>query len=210
MKLLKYLPLMVACLLSPSSLLAQDVTLGEATFGANSAATDPTWYDPMTGSQVYDGLGTQAGLSRTVTYSAGGIVAGVQTIKRHVEQTGQGGATEDLWIAFDALDDARVLKVERAGAAVYVASTEATPPLYLPSQPADGQSWEVAGTTVTVEWAVVSRTGIKVKINYLNAAGASHSETLESGKGVLTIALGEDSGWRLRPATVAPAPSPAP
>ena len=33
---------------------------------------------------------------------------------------------------------------------VFEATAAATPPLYLPATPTEGQSWEVAGTTVTI------------------------------------------------------------
>lgn len=177
------------------------MVLGEAAFNSASAEVDPTWYDPMRqdAATVYEGFGANAGQTRTVTHSSGELVAGVKTIKRHTVETGLLGTTEDLWIAFDSQDNARVLKWERAGTVIFAATAAETPPLYLPSTATDGQSWAIAGTTVTIEWVAASQSGDKMKINYVEASGATRTDLLEAGQGVHTTSVGVESGWRLKP-----------
>ncbi len=190
--------------------LRADVTLGDATFNATSADVAATWYDPMTvgTTKTFEGSGTNEGKTRTISFSAGGEVAGVTTLKRRVAEDEGAAAAEDTWIAFDGEDNARVLKIERAGAVVFEATAEATPPLYLPADPQDAQSWVVAGTTVTIEWVARSASGYKMKINYVEASGTRHTDTIDAGKGLVQTVSGDESGWKLKPGAASPVPAP--
>ena len=190
--------------------LRADVTLGDATFNATSAEVAATWYDPMTvgTSKTFEGYGANEGKTRTISFSEGGVVAGVATVKRHVAEEGVAVAIEDTWIAFDGGDSARILKIERAGAVVYQATATETPPLYLPADPQDAQSWVVAGTTVTIDWVARSSSGYKMKLDYVEASGERHTDTIDAGKGLVQTASGEESGWRLKPAAESPVPAP--
>ncbi|MDB6116405.1 MAG: hypothetical protein JWO08_186 [Verrucomicrobiaceae bacterium] len=201
MKTLSFIALMMWGAFGGSNVEAEEVTLGDAVFATTSADADNKWYDPMRAdaAKVFDGFGAMAGQTRTVTYSSGNQIAGVNAIKRHTVDSGSPAKTEDVWIAFDAEDNARVMKIVRAGNLVFVATAASTPPLFLPSAPTEGQSWEVGGTTATIEWVGVSSSGTKLKISYLDAGGGSHSDLLEAGRGVHTTDCGEESGWRLRP-----------
>lgn len=204
MKTMTKLFLPMAILLTGPITRAQDVSLGDVTFNAASADADATWYDPMQNDHaiVFEGFGTNAGRTRTLTYSPGGLVAGVQTIKRHMVEDAPNAATEDLWLAFDAADDARVLKIVRNGTVVFEAQVATTPPLYLPSHPTDGQTWDLAGATVTVEYVVASFSGGGLKVKTVAADGKSESSTITAGSGVVFTETGEDSGWRPKPAAL--------
>lgn len=186
------------------SIHAQDVALGAVLFNAASADADATWYEPMPLDHaiVFEGFGANAGGTRTLSYSAGGLVAGVQTIKRHLVQDAPTAVTEDLWLAFDAADDVRVLKVARAGVVVFQAQADGTPPLYLPSLPTVGQSWSLAGTTLTVEQVMPSNSGCRLKVKTATPDGKSQSSFFHAGEGVLLTETGENSGWRPKSATL--------
>jgi hypothetical protein len=186
-----------------------DVTFGDVTFDASSADVSDGWLDPMPVgvTKSFEGFGANAGQTRTISFSDGGEVGGVKTLKRHLVDKAAAGLpgttpaekAEDIWIAFDAADNARVLKIVRAGATVFEATAAATPPLYLPADPQEGQSWEVAGTTVTLDQVMGSRSGYRLKVTYTNAAGESHSDFLHAGEGVLRTESGA-SGWQPKPA----------
>ncbi len=206
MKILPKVILSIALMLT-GSIHAQDVGLGDALFNSASADTDATWYEPMPMDHalVFEGFGTNAGYTRTLTYSSGGLVAGVKTIKRHQVDDSPTAAVEDLWIAFDAADDVRVLKIVRGGVVVFEAKATTTPPLYLPSLPTQGQSWSVAGATVTVEQIMPSNSGSRLKITTATADGKSESSFLHAGEGLLLTETGEKSGWHPKP-TALPQP----
>lgn len=211
MKTATYLLMTVTLMISALSVHA-GVTIGEITFNTDSAETDATWYEPMQFDKaiVLEGYGANEGFTRTVSYSDGGLVAGVQTIKRHLVEKTTSEKTEDLWIAFDAQSDVRVLKVVRNGVAVFEASTTVAPPLYLPCLPTVGQSWVLAGTTITIEQVMPSNSGTRLKIKSATADGKSESNFIHVGEGLLLTESSEDSGWRLKPQGVAPQPSTAP
>ena len=206
MKTLPKMILTMTMMLTGPIIRAQEVGLGDIVFNAASADVDDTWYEPMPFARavVFEGFGTNAGRTRTVTYSSGGVVAGVQTIKRHLVEKALGEKTEDLWLAFDAGDDVRVLKIVRDGVVVFEAKAASTPPLYLPSLPTEGQSWDQAGTTVTIEQVMPSNSGCRLKVKTVAADGRSESSFLHAGEGLLMTETGENSGWRLIPAEVAP------
>lgn len=205
MKTATYLILTTALLLAAPSARAQETTLGDVTFDAASADADVTWYDPMRFDTptILEGFGAITGRTRTVTYSSGGLVAGVKTIKRQTVETGIAPTTETLWIAFDAANDSRVLKIERAGAVVFEATAELSPPMYLPSLPTDGQSWDLGGTAVTVTSVIASNSGTCLKVTY-GAGDQAESRFLRVGDGIIYIEAGNDSGWRPRPAQPTP------
>ncbi len=207
---MKSLPKMILplAMMLTGSIHAQDVGLGDALFNAASADSDATWYEPMALDHptVFEGYGKNAGSTRTVTFSAGGQVAGVKTIKRHLVISAPNAVTEDMWLAFDASDDLRVIKIVRAGAVVFQAEATATPPLYLPSLPTVGQSWDQAGTTITIEQVMPSNSGCRLKIKAVTAAGKLESSFLHAGEGLLLTEAGEDSGWKLKQQGAAPLP----
>lgn len=198
MKTAAYLILSAAFM--SASLRAQGVSFGEVSFDAESAAIDATWYDPMTPERqiVLEGFGTLEGRTRTITYAPGDVVGGVATIRRTSVEGAANGNTEVIWLAFDTSDDARVLKIVRNGKAVFEASTAATPPLYLPSLPKDGQTWDLAGVTVTVDSVITSNSGTCLKVTYGGAEGQAESRFLRVGDGIIYIEAGSDSGWRPR------------
>ena len=201
---MKSLPKMILplALLLTGSIHAQDVGLGDSLFNAASADADATWYEPMPLDRptVFEGYGTNAGSTRTITFSAGGQVAGVKTIKRHLVVSAPNAVTEDMWLAFDAANDLRVIKIVRGGAVVFQAEATATPPLYLPSLPTDVQTWTLAGTTVTVEYVIASFSGGGLKVKTVTSDGKSESSTVSAGAGVVVIQTDESSGWRPKPA----------
>ena len=205
---MKSLPKMILplALMLTGSIHAQDVGLGDALFNAASADADATWYEPMSFDRavVFEGFGANAGSTRTVTFSAGGLVAGVKTIKRQLVVSAPDAVTEDMWLAFDASDDLRVIKIVRAGAVVFQAEATTTPPLYLPSLPTDGQSWTLAGTTITVEYVIASLSGGGLKVKTVTPEGKSESSTITAGAGVVFIQTDENSGWRPKPADLLP------
>jgi hypothetical protein len=177
-------------------LVRADVTLGDASFDTTSADVAADWFEPMTaGSSItLEGYGENDGKTRTISYSAGGDVAGVATVKR---KTVEGDSTEEVWIAFDAADNARVLKVERAGAVAFEAAAGATPPLYLPATPEEGQTWTAAGATITLEVVIASASGYRLQVKS-EAAGKSETNYLHAGEGLTLIQSGADSGWRVK------------
>ena len=193
------------------TLRAADVTLGGVTFDDSSIEVAANWLDPMPvgTTQSFEGFGANKGKTRTISFSLGGEVAGVKTLKRHVVEAGGGGPsgagvekTEDTWIAFDTEDNARVLKIERSGAIAFEATAAAAPPVYLPANLVEGASWDVAGTTVTLEQVMGSRAGYRLKVTYVNAAGESHSDYLHAGEGLKRTESGL-SGWNPKPAGTA-------
>lgn len=177
-------------------LVRADVTLGDASFDNTSADVAADWFEPMTAgtTTTLEGFGANDGKTRTIAYSAGGNVAGVSTVKR---KTVEGDSTEEVWIAFDAADNARVLKVERGGAAVFEAAAGTTPPLYLPAAPEEGQTWTVAGATVTLEQVIPSASGYRLKVKS-EAGAATETTYLHAGEGLQLIESGTDSGWRVK------------
>jgi hypothetical protein len=199
MKAPAYLILTTTLPFAALSIYAQDVTIGDITFTSTSADPDATWYDPMVqeGAIVLDGFGALNGKTRTITYSAGEAISGVKTIKRKCVETAVGESTEEIWIAFDSNDDARVLKIVRSGNLVFQANATATPPLYMPSLPKDGQSWDLSGTTVTVDSVIASNSGTCLKVTYKTGEQAE-SRFLRVGDGIIYIEAGSDSGWRPR------------
>lgn len=211
---MKSTPLIITALILAfaSTSLRADVTLGDATFNATSADVAENWLDPMPVgvTKTFEGFGANQGQTRTISFSDGGEVGGVKSLKRHLVDKSAPGlpgstpteTTEDIWIAFDGTDNARVLKVERGGAVIFEATAAATPPLYLPADPQEGQSWEVAGTTVTLEQVLGSRSGYRLKVTYVNAAGESHSDYLHAGEGVVRTEAGT-SGWQPKPTQAA-------
>lgn len=199
MKPKAYLILTATLMFAAPSLLAQDVTIGEITFDSASAETDATWYDPMIQNNaiVLEGFGSLSGKTRTITYSAGGEISGVTTIKRKSVEKSITESTEEIWIAFDSKDDVRVLKIVQNGNLVFEASATTPPPLYLPCLPKDGQSWNLGGTTVTVDSVIASNSGTCLKVTYKTGEQAE-SRFLRVGDGIIYIEAGGDSGWRPR------------
>src|ERR1051325_4839379 len=65
----------------------QAVALGTASFDASSDQVPADSYWPMPGGVIfkYDGYGAFAGATRTESYTPGQLVAGVKTIKWHME-----------------------------------------------------------------------------------------------------------------------------
>lgn len=186
------MPLAVSCVRA-------DVRLGDVNFDNASAELSREWFEPMTigSSKALTGYGANAGHTRTISYSVGGDVVGVKTLKRTVVEKAATTTTENVWIAFDSQDNARVLKMERAGAVIFLATAAAVPPLYLPATPQEGQSWKLAGATVTIEQVIRSTSGYGLKVTNTATSGTTETSFLRAGDGLVQITTGEDSGWRL-------------
>lgn len=190
---------------------AQDVTLGDVTFVSASDQVPAEWYWPMPDdvTSTFEGFGENAGLTRTERFSRGETVSGVKTVKRHVEGSTEAVLTEDWWLGADTNGDMRVLRLVRAGAAVFEASPTATPPLLLPGSPAAGQTWDLFGTTMTVDWVALSFSGAKVKVTQTAGIKVT-SQYYSAGVGATYAESGSASGWRRRTQEATPSIPPTP
>ena len=192
---------------------AAEVTLGGVGFEATSDQVANEWYEPMSQgvTVTFEGFGTKAGHTRSITFTSGGELDGVKTIKKHLVEKAGTEVTEDTWIAFDDQDNARVIKLERAGRVIFNASASTAPPLYLPAVPTEGQSWDLAGTTVTLEQVMPSRSGYRLKVKTVSAVGLVETHYIHAGEGLLLTQVGDDSGWKVKPPeSAAPAQLPLP
>jgi hypothetical protein len=186
----------------------QNVTLGEATFSAASDQVAPDWYWPLPSAvdYTYEGYGQFAGATRTETYSRGEWIAGVKTVRWHLETKYPGSVTpqvEDWWLAFDTAGDLCVLQIVQGGRTAYGASAQDTPPVWLPGKPVAGQKWDLLGNTLTVEDIIASlHAGGVLKLAVAVPGRPVEYKTFNGGIGVVQDALSENprpggSGWRL-------------
>ena len=187
---------------------AQEVTLGDATFSANSDQVSTNWYLPLRSgvTNTFEGYGANAGLTKTEQFSIGETVAGVKTVKRHIEGSSPAVAiagaspavaVEDWWLAAGTNDDIRVLKLVRNGSVVFEATAVSTPPLLLPGTPTEGQTWEFFGATATIEWFATSFSGARVKVKQTSGTNVS-SDYYHAGNGLMQTESDSSSGWRRR------------
>lgn len=188
---------------------SQTVSLGSANFNGTSDQISAQSYWPMPGgvTHIYDGYGAFAGATRTESYAAGQLIAGVKTVKWHIETKNAGSSivtVEEWWLALDADGNFRVLKIAQSGSTVFVASGTTAPPIYLPGSPDRGKTWDFLGNKMTVEDVMASRharAGLKLGI----AAPGSPVEynTYNAGVGLVQEATSANpapigSGWTRR------------
>lgn len=182
-------------------LFGQAIAVNEFSFDATSDKIAAGWYQPLVPGVtiVFEGFGANEGLTKSETCSLGDTVAGVKTVKRHIEGSSAAVPAEDWWIARDSNDDLRVLKLVRAGLVIFEASAPTNAPLFMPGTMVEGTTWELFGETFTVEWLTPSHSGglIKVRRN----AGASVSyQNYRSANGITYEVGGSEaepaSGWR--------------
>ena len=196
----------IACL---SEARSQTVTLGTASFTGVSDQIPANWYWPMpTGvTFIYNGYGTFAGATRTETYTPGQWIAGVKTVKWHMETKTGGSSTvtvEDWWLGLDVNGNLRVLQIVQSGSTVFAASGVKTPPVFLPSKPANGQKWDFLGNTLTIESVMTSRNapgGLRMGI--ATPGSPAEYNTYNAGIGLVHEAANAKpapvgSGWTLR------------
>jgi hypothetical protein len=187
---------------APLAGLAQQVALGHAVFDASSDQGTPECYEPLAVGVVntYEGFGSNQGNTRTEGYSAGGLVAGVKTVKRQViETTPAGTTTEDWWLAYDTEDNLRVLKFARSGAVVFAATSSQAPPLFLPANPATDDTWTLFGQTFAVIYPSVAESTALLRIRVTSASGIQWVQ-YSCGVGRTVTEIGEGSGWQLKAA----------
>jgi len=175
----------------------QNLSVGDAVFGSASDQVPAEWFWPMPAgvTNTFEGFGDNEGLSKTEKFSLGETVAGIKTVKRHVEGSAPAVPVEDWWLAADTNGDLRVLRVVRAGALVFEASATATPPMVLPGAPAEGQTWDLFGKTMTVEWVALSFSGARLKVTETSGANTT-CNYYHAGTGVTQTESGSSSGWR--------------
>lgn len=189
---------------SASSTHGQSVTLGDATFDATSDQTSPSWHLPMLNGvkNTFIGYGDREGLTKTEQFSLGETIAGVKTVRRHIEGSSPAVPTEDWWLAAGTNDDLRVLKLVRAGSVVFEASAGVTPPVFFPGTPADGKTWDLFGATMTIEVVALSFSGARLKVTQTQTLGLSAGlsatcDYYHAGSGLmLTETRSSSSGWR--------------
>ncbi len=174
----------------------QTVTLGDATFDASSDQTGTKWFFPMLPdvTNTYTGFGDNDGLTKTERFFLGETVAGVKAVKRHIEGSSPAVPVEDWWLAAGTNDDLRVLKLVRGGVVLFEATANVTPPLLLPGTPTDGQTWELFGARMAVEWFALSFSGERFKVTETSGANVS-CHHYHAGTGLTQTESGS-SGWR--------------
>ena len=187
----------------------QTVSLGAASFTGRSDQVSADWYWPMPSgvTYLYNGYGTFAGATRIETYAPGQMIAGVKTVRWHIEtkNAGSSAATvEDWWLAVDVNGDLRVLQIMQSGTAVFVLSPGKTPPLFLPASPKEGQSWDFFGNKLTIENVMASRHASGALKLAIAAPGSPvEYNTYNAGVGLIHEAASAKpapigSGWTLR------------
>lgn len=187
----------------------QTISLGTASFKATSDQVPSGGFWPMPGAvaRIYDGYGAFAGATRTESYTSGQLIAGVKAVKWHMETKDAGASTvttEDWWLALDADGNLRVLQIAQSGTTGFVASAGTTPPIYLPVSPAQGQTWDFLGNTVTIVGLIASKNahaglklgiaapGLPVEYDTYNAGVGLVQETTSASPAPI------GSGWTLR------------
>lgn len=179
---------------------AADVALGDAVFNETSDQGTAECYEPLTVGVVlnFEGFGANEGNTRTEEYLAGGLVAGVKTVRRRVTETTLAGtATEDWWLAYDVQDNVRVLKMARSGAVAFQASASQAPPIFLPANPVKNDRWIVFGETIVVEYPDKADSTALLRLK-VTAGGQAYSVNYSCGVGRTVTDFGEGSGWNLK------------
>ena len=200
---------LVVAMACASDAQCQTVSLGTANFIAISDQFPADWYWPMPGgvTHIYDGYGAFAGATRTETYTAGQLIAGVKTVKWHMETKNAGAAAasvEEWWLARDADGNVRVLKIAQSGSGVYLASGASTPPIYLPSNPTKGKTWDFLGNKMTIQGVMASRNArAGLKLGIAAPGSPVESNTFNAGVGLVQEATSANpapigSGWTRR------------
>jgi hypothetical protein len=187
----------------------QTVALGDANFAGDSDQISADWFWPMPSNVTYTyvGFGDFAGATFTETYIPGQWIAGVRTIKRHVEVKIPSTASvkvREWWMALDVNGNLRVLKIVDDGVTEFAASDQQAPAICLPGNPANGQTWNCAGNTVTIESVTASRNaGATLKVSIAAPGSGVEYRVYNAGVGVVQYSMSESprpsgSGWRLR------------
>jgi len=190
----------------------EDISLGEASFGAASdqIPTDGYWPMPPSVLKTYEGIGVKAGFSKTVQCRKSESAAGVNAVRVCILVGGGGPDTpvtppEDWWLAQDTQGNLRVLKVVRGETTVFEASASTTPPVLLPAKLTAGQSWEIFGKTNSVVDMNASFAGsdnlLKVRIE--TADSTVTCNYYRAGAGPVATECKDDpapggSGWKLK------------
>lgn len=189
---------------------AQNVSLGTASFtNASSDQAAAEWYWPLPNatSRTYEGYGAFAGAIRTETYTRGESIAGVKTVRWHLETKTVGLATpivEDWWLAFDVANNLCVLQVVLGGTTAFTASAQVTPPVWLPGKPVAGEKWDFLGLKLSVEDVSASlHTSSVLKLSIEVPDQPVRHKTYSAGTGVIQDAESErprptGSGWMLQ------------
>jgi hypothetical protein len=188
---------------------SQTVSFGAASFTGSSDQVSADWYWPMPGgvTYTYDGYGVLGGATRTETYTLGQWVAGVKTVKWHMETKNAGSiapTVEDWWLALDVNGNLRVLEIVQSGSIVFAASGGKTPPIFLPNSPAKGQTWDFLGNKLTIEAVLESRNaGAGLTLSIAAPGSPVEYNTYNAGVGLIHDAASAKpapigSGWTLR------------
>jgi hypothetical protein len=207
----KFSILVAAVLLIASTIRshAQKVSLGDAAFDATSDQMSKDWIFPMIPAvtNTFSGFGDYSGTTKTEEFSLGETVAGVKAVKRHIEGSSLLVPVEDWWLAAADNDDVRVLKLVRDGVAIFEASADTTPPLFLPGKPTGGQTWDLFEAKLTVEWFALSFSGERFKVKEISGLTSSYYY-YHAGTGLTQSESDSFSGWRrVEPISTVPLPS---
>ena len=205
------IPITVATLLVSGGLqaLSQEVTLGAASFDSTSDQVPANWYWPISrdATMTYKGYGEHDGKTRTETFRLGEVVSGVKAVHWQIQADTPAVPKEDWWLAVDLDGDLRVLQYIREGVVVFAATSEATPPVFLPGSPADAATWTLFGETKQIEWVVVSQSSSHLKLNISAPGKQTTTLSYRADSGVHEIVTDSSfvpagSGWTLQPPLV--------